>query len=139
MKHLKKSAKTVTESFRQSVWCKRSKSSCDKAVVKSDIATVIYTDIAAANAAVAKIPMPALSNDKAIKLASDLGKALIDRINVKDAKEIEKYEKKITDLKNDVEKAYQDSKINVEDRDAIKTYIEDCVRAAVVTVVAIHS
>ncbi|HJD87043.1 hypothetical protein NZD85_11455 [Empedobacter stercoris] len=83
--------------------------------------------------------MPALLNDKAKKLASDLGKALIDRINVKDAKEIEKYEKKITDLKNDVEKAYQDSKINVEDRDAIKTYIEDCVRAAVATVVAIHS
>ncbi|MFV0139555.1 hypothetical protein OBK20_03305 [Empedobacter falsenii] len=79
--------------------------------------------------------MPALLNDKAKKLASDLGKALIDRINVKDAKEIEKSEKKITDLKNDVEKAYQDSKINVEDRDAIKTYIEDCVRAAV----AIHS
>lgn len=86
--------------------------------------------MAAANAAVAKIAMPALSNSKAKELCSDLGKSILDRINAKTNDNIIEAEKDILEDRTDVEKAFLEKKISAQDKDHILKYADDCLAAA---------
>lgn len=95
-----------------------------------DLEKTIYSNMAAANAAVAKIAMPALSNSKAKELCSDLGKSIVDRINAKTNDNIIEAEKDILEDRTDVEKAFLEKKISAQDKDHILKYADDCLAAA---------
>jgi hypothetical protein len=95
-----------------------------------DLEKTIYSNMAAANAAVAKIAMPALSNSKAKGLCSDLGKSIVDRINAKTNDNIIEAEKDILEDRTDVEKAFLEKKISAQDKDHILKYADDCLAAA---------
>lgn len=95
-----------------------------------DMEKTVYANMAAANAAVAKIAMPALSNSKAKELASDLGKSIVDRINAKTNDDIVDAEKDILEDRTDVEKAFLEKKISAQDKDHILKYADDCLAAA---------
>jgi hypothetical protein len=95
-----------------------------------DLEKTIYSNMAAANAAVAKIAMPALSNNKAKELCSDLGKSIVDRINAKTNDDIIDAEKDILEDRTDVEKAFLEKKIAAQDKDHILKYADDCLAAA---------
>lgn len=95
-----------------------------------DMEKTVYSNMAAANAAVAKIAMPALSNSKAKELASDLGKSIVDRINAKTNDDIVEAEKDIIEDRTDVEKAFLEKKISAQDKDHILKYGDDCLAAA---------
>ncbi|SJN49087.1 hypothetical protein FM120_22710 [Sphingobacterium faecium PCAi_F2.5] len=95
-----------------------------------DLEKTIYSNMAAANAAVAKIAMPALSNSKAKELCSDLGKSIVDRINAKTNDNIIEAEKDILEDRTDVEKAFLEKKISAQDKDHILKYGDDCLAAA---------
>lgn len=95
-----------------------------------DMEKTIYANMATANAAVAKIKMPVLSNNKAKELCSDLGKSIIDRINAKTSDDIIDAQKDILEDRADVEKDFLDKKITAKDRELILKYGEDCLAAA---------
>lgn len=95
-----------------------------------DLEKTIYSNMAAANAAVANIAMPALSNSKAKELCSDLGKSIVDRINAKTNDNIIEAEKDILEDRTDVEKAFLEKKISAQDKDHILKYADDCLAAA---------
>ncbi|UIR57276.1 hypothetical protein LZQ00_05535 [Sphingobacterium sp. SRCM116780] len=95
-----------------------------------DMEKIIYSNMAAANEAIAKISMPALANDKAKELCADLGKSIVDRINARTTEEIMDSQKDILEDRSDVEKALREKKISVADKDGILKYADDCIAAA---------
>ncbi|MDH5826810.1 hypothetical protein [Sphingobacterium faecium] len=99
-------------------------------VSNKELEKTIYSNMAAANAAVAKIEMPQLSNDKAKALCSELGKSIINRINAKTNDDIINTQKEYLEDKTDVEKAFLDKAITASDKDLILKYGEDCLAAA---------
>lgn len=94
-----------------------------------DAEAVIYSNKAAANAAIASVPAPALSNDKAKELYTKLGKAWVDRINADSADKAVSTEKSLLDIKNEIEKSVTDGKISAQDKDSIMKYQDDCLAA----------
>lgn len=105
----------------------------DKAADKAannDMEKTVYANMAAANAAVAKIAIPALSNDKAKELCSDLGKSIVERINANTSNDIIETEKDILEDRTDVETAFLEKKISAQDKDHILKYGDDCIAAA---------
>ena len=95
-----------------------------------DMEKIIYSNMAAANEAIAKISIPALANDKAKELCTDLGKSIVDRINARTTEEIMDSQKDIVEDRSDVEKALREKKISAADKDSILKYADDCIAAA---------
>ena len=93
----------------------------------------IYSNIAAANEAISKVPAPQLSNNEAKSLYTKLGKTIVDRINVKTAKEAMDKEHAIMEIKNDSADKLQVGKITQTDFNNILKYLADCMAAAAST------
>ncbi|WP_343565814.1 hypothetical protein [Sphingobacterium sp.] len=91
---------------------------------------VIYSNIAAANEAISKIPPPQLSNTEAKSLYTRLGKTVVDRINAKTALEAMDKEDAIQKIKNDSARKLQAGKITQSDYDNILKYLADCFAAS---------
>ncbi|HBW80710.1 MAG TPA: hypothetical protein DEF78_11500, partial [Sphingobacterium sp.] len=87
-----------------------------------DAEAVVYSDKAAANAAIASVTAPVLSNDKAKELYTKLGKTWVDRINAESADQALDKEKSLLDIKNEIEKSLADGKISASDKDNIMKY-----------------
>ncbi len=94
-----------------------------------DAEAVVYSDKAAANAAIASVTAPVLSNDKAKELYTKLGKTWVDRINAESADQALDKEKSLLDIKNEIEKSLADGKISASDKDNIMKYQSDCLAA----------
>ncbi len=94
-----------------------------------DAEAVVYSDKAAANAAIASVAAPALSNDKAKELYTKLGKTWVERINAETADKALDKEKSSLDIKNEIEKNVADGKISASDKDNIMKYQSDCIAA----------
>ncbi|MDM1293271.1 hypothetical protein HX021_03060 [Sphingobacterium sp. N143] len=108
-------------------------STSERAAAKNTDA-VVYANIAAANEAVSKIPAPILSNQEAKKIYSKLGRTIVDRINVKTAKEAIDKEQAIIAIKNDIISKLQQGKITQTDRNNMLKYLQDCIAAAESTI-----
>jgi len=94
-----------------------------------DAEAVVYSDKAAANAAIASVAAPVLSNDKAKELYTKLGKTWVERINAETADKALDKEKSLLDIKNEIEKNVTDGKISASDKDNIMKYQSDCIAA----------
>lgn len=92
--------------------------------------SIVYSNMAASNEAVARIPMPSLSNDKANNLCKKIGKSIVNRINATDENSVKNAEKDIMQDKTDINNAYIDKKITESDKDAILDYANKCLHAA---------
>ena len=108
---------------------KEANSSAIDATDKS-IESAVYSNIAAANEAIAQIPLPVLSNAEAKDLCAKLGKSIVNRINATDASEAAENEKNIMKEKTEVENALIDKKITEEDKTKIMKYVDDCLAAS---------
>jgi len=76
--------------------------------------------------AISKIPAPQLSNNEAKSLYTKLGKAVVDRINVKIAKEAMHEENTIKEIEKESKGKLQAEKITQADYDNILKYSADC-------------
>ncbi|WP_312364588.1 hypothetical protein [Sphingobacterium sp.] len=94
-----------------------------------DAEAMVYSDKAAANAAIASVAAPVLSNDKAKELYTKLGKTWVERINAETADKALDKEKSLLDIKNEIEKSVADGKISASDKDNIMKYQSDCIAA----------
>ena len=103
------------------------KTSEDAATKDAD--AVVYSNKAAANAAIAAVPAPTLSNDKAKELYTKLGKTWVDRINADTHEKAVDKEKSLLDIKNEIEKDAVEGKITATDKDNIMKYQSDCLAA----------
>ena len=94
-----------------------------------DAEAVVYSNKAAANAAIASVTAPTLSNDKAKDLYKKLGKTWVDRINAESPEKALDQEKAILDIKNEIDKNLAEGKISAADKDNIMKYQSDCLSA----------
>lgn len=94
------------------------------------IESAVYSNMAAANEAIAQVAMPVLSNSTAKDLCSKLGKSIVNRVNAVDASKAADSEKNIMKEKTEVENAFIDKKITEQDKARILQYADDCIAAA---------
>lgn len=94
-----------------------------------DAEAVVYSNKAAANAAIASVPAPTLTNDKAKELYTKLGKTWVDRINADSHEKAVDKEKALLDIKNEIDKNAVEGKITATEKDNIMKYQSDCLAA----------
>lgn len=124
-------AENQSEKYEEKAYdaAKEANSAAADATGKS-IESIIYSDMAASNKAIAQVPTPALSNDKARDLCSKLGKSIVNRVNASDERQVQDAEKAIVKEKQEIETAVIDKKITEDDKNSIFKYGEDCLNAA---------
>ncbi|MDR2272623.1 MAG: hypothetical protein LBF27_17070 [Sphingobacterium sp.] len=98
-------------------------------LAQKDTEVTLYSNKAAANAAIASVKAPTLSNDKAKELYTKLGKTWVDRINADDPDKALDTEKALLDIKNEIEKNAAEGKITAADQKNIMDYQSDCLAA----------
>lgn len=80
---------------------------------------IIYSNLAATNEVISKMPAPQLSNNEAKSLYTKLGKAVVDHINLKTAKEVRDEENAMKEIEKESKGKRQAGKITQTDYDNI--------------------
>lgn len=101
----------------------------EAALINTAVA-VVYANIAVANEAAAKVPMPTFETNESKHLAKSLGDLIVKRINATTPDNAAKFESQISDDRTGISQKATDNKISVADKDAILKYGDDMIAAA---------
>ena len=102
----------------------------ETAAAVNTVIAVVYANIAEANAAASKVPMPTFEKNSSKDLAKALGDLIVKRINVTTQEDATKFEAKISDQRTTISQKATDNKISAADKDAIIKYGDDMIAAA---------